>query len=185
LSKIIDPLRSRCLTVRVAAPTNEEIKDIVMDIARKENCSVPPAFADKITIASKRNLRRAILSLESARVQSYPFSDNSEVPVVDWELFIDKIAEGMISEQSPQRILMIREKMYELLSNCIPIDVIFKTLTNSLLRRLDDGLKADVIAIACEYEHRSREGSKAIFHLEAFVAKFMALYKRFFLEMFG
>ena len=97
-----------------------------MDIARKENCSVPPAFADKITIASKRNLRRAILSLESARVQSYPFSDNSEVPVVDWELFIDKIAEGMISEQSPQRILMIREKMYELLSNCIPIDVIFK-----------------------------------------------------------
>lgn len=33
--------------------------------------------------------------------------------------------------------------------------------------------------MAAYYEHRLQQGSKAIFHLEAFVAKFMAVYKRF------
>lgn len=33
--------------------------------------------------------------------------------------------------------------------------------------------------MAAYYEHRLQLGSKAIYHLEAFVAKFMALYKKF------
>jgi replication factor C subunit 3/5 len=32
--------------------------------------------------------------------------------------------------------------------------------------------------LAAFYEHRLQEGQKAIFHLEAFVAKFMAGYKQ-------
>jgi replication factor C subunit 3/5 len=32
-------------------------------------------------------------------------------------------------------------------------------------------------------EHRLQCGTKAIFHLEAFVAKFMAIYKRFLLSL--
>lgn len=33
--------------------------------------------------------------------------------------------------------------------------------------------------MAAFYEHRLQLGSKAIYHLEAFVAKFMAVYKKF------
>lgn len=33
--------------------------------------------------------------------------------------------------------------------------------------------------MAAFYEHRLQLGSKAIYHLEAFVAKFMAIYKKF------
>lgn len=38
---------------------------------------------------------------------------------------------------------------------------------------------------AAFYEHRMVTGSKEIFHLEAFVAKFMSIYKQFLINMFG
>ena len=32
--------------------------------------------------------------------------------------------------------------------------------------------------MAAHYEHRIHQGNKAIYHLEAFVAKFMSIYQR-------
>lgn len=46
----------------------------------------------------------------------------------------------------------------------------------------DGSLKAEVTSMAAHYEHRIHQGNKAIYHLEAFVAKFMSIYKRFLEE---
>lgn len=43
----------------------------------------------------------------------------------------------------------------------------------------DNELKMRFIQEAAFYEHRLRVGQKAIFHLEAFVAKIMSVYKRY------
>jgi replication factor C subunit 3/5 len=51
-----------------------------------------------------------------------------------------------------------------------------------LVVNCDGELKADVTQMAAFYEHKLRLGSKHIFHLEAFVAKFMCVYKRFLEE---
>jgi replication factor C subunit 3/5 len=56
-------------------------------------------------------------------------------------------------------------------------DFFSQTLTFKLMPRIDDALKADVVKWSAFYEHRIRMGSKVIFHLEAFVAKFMRLYE--------
>ena len=133
---------------------------------------------------SKRNLRRAILALEACHVQSYPFTGDQAIEAPDWESYVIAIAHDISREQSPQRLLATREKLYELLTKCIPADVILKTLTRELLKNLDDELKTEVLHWAAFYEHRLQCGSKEIFHLEAFVAKFMALYKRFVISMF-
>ena len=78
-----------------------------------------------------------------------------------------------------------REKLYELLVNCIPASTILKRLTAELIVRLDDALKLEVLEWAAFYEHRIAMGSKEIFHLEAFVAKYMAIYKKYLNELFG
>lgn len=52
-----------------------------------------------------------------------------------------------------------------------------QTLTFKLMPKIDDSLKSDVVKWSAFYEHRVRMGSKVIFHLEAFVAKFMRLYE--------
>ncbi len=58
-------------------------------------------------------------------------------------------------------------------------------LLKEILKNCDGQLKAEVTSMAAFYEHRLCMGSKVIFHMEAFVAKFMAIYKRFLEESIG
>lgn len=55
-------------------------------------------------------------------------------------------------------------------------------LLKELLSVCDGQIKGEVVQSAAFYEHRLQQGQKAIYHLEAFVAKFMAIYKRFLEE---
>jgi len=185
LSKVIEPVRSRCLTIRIAAPSHEEICSVLKTIAKKEKVELPNELAMRIAHSSQRNMRRAILMMEACRVQQYPFVPNQTVPLSDWETFIAQLGMSIVQEQSPQKLLEAREKLYELLINCIPADVILRTLSRELMKQLDDQLKHEVAYWAAFYEQRLRAGSKEIFHLEAFVAKFMSLYKGFLVNLFG
>lgn len=184
-SKVIAPVRSRCLSVRIPAPSMEVIADTVMAIADKESCPCPRDLAFSIAASSDRNLRRAILMLEACRVQSFPLTVSQQVSLPDWELYIARIAREILQEQSPAKLLQVRDMLYELLSNCIPSDIIISVLTRELMKSLDDELKHELAHWAAYYEHRVRIGSKDIFHLEAFVAKFMALYKKWLVSFFG
>lgn len=128
-----------------------------------------------------------MLMLETSRVNagSTVLRDNQGIHKTDWEMFILQLARDITMEQSPQKLISAREKLYELLINCIPATLILKTLTMELIQNLDDELKYEVIEAAAFYEHRIAMGSKDIFHLEAFVAKFMTIYKKYLNEMFA
>jgi replication factor C subunit 3/5 len=110
-------------------------------------------------------------------------TDKSPIPPPDWEALIGQIADEIIAEHSPQRILQVRAKLYDLLTHCIPATIILKTLAFKLIPKIDDGLKADVIRWSAFYEHRVKMGTKVIFHLEAFVAKFMRLHENYLMGM--
>ncbi|EKD04831.1 DNA clamp loader [Trichosporon asahii var. asahii CBS 8904] len=163
-SKIIAPIRSRCLLVRVAAPTDDEV-------AKKERFTLPPSASDAIIEAADGNLRKALLVMEAMRMQNPDLNGDVDVAKPDWELYCAKIAESIMQEQSPQRLLDIRGKIYELLSHCIPPAVVLKTIADGLVARVDDPLKPVVVHWAAHY------GSKKIFHIEAFIAKIMKVVK--------
>jgi replication factor C subunit 3/5 len=155
--------------------------------ARKENVTLPEMLAFNIARESQRNLRRALLMLEAMHVKHRDgLKPDTPVQSTDWQLYIHQLAVDITREQSPQRLLAAREKLYELLVHCIPATIILKTLVQELLVNLDDALKCQVVESAAFYEHRiATGGSKEIFHLEAFVAKYMALYKTYLNDVFG
>ncbi len=187
-SKLIAPLRSRCLGIRVAAPTVDQITLVLQQVAKKESITLPEALAVNIARESHRNLRKALLMLEAAKVQAAgrSLSDQQVIPATDWELYIRQLASDITNEQSPQRLVAAREKLYELLVNCIPASTILKRLVEELLTKVpDEGLKVSVLEWAAFYEHRIAQGSKEIFHLEAFIAKYMSLYRKYINELFG
>ena len=184
-SKVIPAIQSRCLLVRVPAPTQDEIISILQNIAKKENCSLPFELAEKIALKSNRNLRRAILLTEACRVSQYPFTADQEVMDLDWEIYLKQTAQSILAEQTPRKLMEVRSRLYELLTHCIPPDAIFVGLTKELMQNCDGQLKLDLIQYAAEYEHRLTSGNKAIYHLEAFVAKFMSLYMEFVEETMG
>lgn len=98
---------------------------------------------------------------------------------MDWERYLQVIARNILEEQSPQSLLNIRGKYYELLARLIPASVILKELTKLLLMRCPSRqLQIDVVCWASIYEQKMRQGGKEIVFLEAFTARFMALYKQ-------
>ncbi|ONI14205.1 hypothetical protein PRUPE_4G268900, partial [Prunus persica] len=165
-SKVTEAIRSRCLNVRINAPTEEQIMKVLEFIGKKEGLQLPYGFAARIAETSNRSLRGAILSLETCRVQQYPFTSNQAIPPMDWEEYVSEIASDVMKEQSPKRLYQVRQKLYELLLNCIPPEIILKRLLYELLKKLDAELKHEVCHWAAYYEHRMRLGQKAIFHLE-------------------
>ncbi|KAL1922833.1 uncharacterized protein VTP21DRAFT_9209 [Calcarisporiella thermophila] len=181
-SKIIAPVRSRCLLVRVAAPEVPDIVAVLEQVAKKEGFKLPSEVAHKIAETSDRNLRRAILTLEAAKVQHGVLQPGSEIPPYDWEEFVKQIAQMIVKEQSPTRLAQVRAKLYELLCHCIPPNIILKTLAFELIATVDTELKGEITKQAAAYEHKLQCGQKAIFHLEAFVAKVMCVYKKYLMQ---
>ncbi|KAJ6636987.1 Replication factor C subunit 3 [Pseudolycoriella hygida] len=178
-SRVIPAIRSRCLGIRVAAPTIDEIVGILSATCKKESLTLPNELAVQIAHKSERNLRRAILMVEACKVQQCPFTSNQSIADLDWQVFLKETANQIILEQSPAKLEKVRERLYELLSQGVPPDVIFKGLVENLVRNCDITIKAETVKLACLYEHRMQQGNKHIFHLEAFVANFMAVYKKF------
>ncbi|KAK1146615.1 replication factor C subunit 3 [Acipenser oxyrinchus oxyrinchus] len=178
-SKVIPPIRSRCLAVRVPLPSVEEVCTVLSSVCRKEGLILPGELAKIIAEKSGRNLRKALLMCEACRVQQYPFAVDQDIPETDWEVYLRETANAIVSQQSPQKLLEVRGRLYELLTHCIPPEIIMKGLLSELLSNCDGQLKAEVAQMAAYYEHRLQLGNKAIYHLEAFVAKFMAIYKKF------
>ncbi|KAG1659750.1 Replication factor C subunit 3 [Nymphon striatum] len=181
-SKVIPAIRSRCLSVRVPAPSHAQIASILHIVCKKESLNLPQKLAENIAIKSNRNLRRAILMCEACKVQQYPFQEDQNVSEPDWLVFIRETSLMIVQEQSPNRLFKVRERIYELLTHCIPTDVIFKELLKELIKNCDGELKREITAAAAFYEHRLQHGSKAIYHIEAFIAKFMSIYKGFLEE---
>jgi replication factor C subunit 3/5 len=178
------------VTVSVLFALPLQICSVLQFICRKESIPLSDEVAINVARQSQRNLRRAILMLEACKVQYGTLvpqggNDTLVVQKTDWEAYISQLAAEILREQSPQKLLAAREKLYELLVNCIPADVIITTLALDLCKCLDDCVKHEVIEWAAFYEHRICQGSKDIFHLEAFIAKFMAIYKRYLNDLFG
>lgn len=174
-SKIIPPLRSRCLAVRVGAPSNEEVQGVLQKVAAKESLQLAPQFALKIAEKADRDLRRAVLILESVHAQGSQFTKDTPLPQEGWEAAVEKIAKKILQEQSPKCAMEVRGMLYELMAACLPSQFILKQLLARLIsEQRDDAVKQRAIAAAAHFESTMRQGSKDIFHLEAFVLRFMA-----------
>ncbi|EPX72260.1 DNA replication factor C complex subunit Rfc5 [Schizosaccharomyces octosporus yFS286] len=186
-SKIIEPIRSRTLMVRVAAPSESDIIKVMSQILATQELEAPASLLEKIANNCSRNLRKAILLLETIHAKSphnRQLTDNgSQLPLPDWQTFIIQMGTSILQEQSPARILVVRSMLYDLLSHCIPPTIIFKELLGFFLLKVDAKMHPLLIQSVANYEHRARMGNKSIFHLEAFVAYFMKTYTMMLLGM--
>ena len=177
-SPIIPAVKSRCLLIRNSSPKVSEISSILMTIAKKEVINLSEEMALKIADKCDRNLRRAVLMLETHSVRQTTHSSNTVCPEPQWKQQLESLAKRITESQSLKKVSEIRNSLYELQTHLVPNDFIVRQLTLLLLNRcLDENMKNRLISMAADCEHWMRLGSKPIFHLEAFVIKFMTLYK--------
>jgi replication factor C subunit 3/5 len=106
LSRLTPALLSRCLALRVSAPTEPQIVIVLHSVSKKEGWTIPDTLARDIAKLSQRNLRRALLILEATKMKHFPHTTSPTGPVVpeqaDWETYIDLVAAQIARSQSPQ-----------------------------------------------------------------------------------
>ena len=103
---------------------------------------LPTNVSDQIVADCEGNVRKAILMLEALKMQSFvlylpqktvfdlwcrpDLSGPLSIAKPDWETYCHKVADLIVQEQTPARVMEVRAKFYELLSHCIPPTVILK-----------------------------------------------------------
>jgi replication factor C subunit 3/5 len=87
------------------------------------------------------------------------------------------MCDSLLSEQTPQRLLAIRNNLYELLVHAIPPKTIIKSMVDYLVTRVDESLRIGIVEKAAFFEGRTKSSNKAIFHLEAFAVAVMTMIK--------
>lgn len=66
LNKIIEPVVSRCMVIRLPAPTSKQLVPILQNVAARESFQINDSFCKLLAEKSDRNVRRAVLMLEAS-----------------------------------------------------------------------------------------------------------------------
>ncbi|TKR81681.1 hypothetical protein L596_015513 [Steinernema carpocapsae] len=177
LSKISGPLQSRCMGIRVAAPTNDDIMNVMDVVAKKEKLQVPAVLVESILQHSRRNLRRALLLLQTAKTEQYPFREDQTVKEPQWMTYMGETVSLFLEKKSSaqETLLAIRQRLNELIQHLIPVPVIFEEIVRRLLQLTDQKYHKAIVESAGECEELCIKGSKPIIHLERFAVEVLCI----------
>jgi replication factor C subunit 3/5 len=178
LTKIIPPIRSRCLSIRVPCPTENEIKTILTSIRLNEQLNVNDKQIEMIIQSCERNVRRAVNCLQLSKINIILIASletySKEIFVPEYVEAIKGIAAGIIKEQSPSKLKSLRESVLKLLINGVPCDIIIINIVKEICSQSkNEAIKREIIYWASFYDNRAQNGTKSLFHLEAMFARFM------------
>ncbi len=169
-NNMIDQLYSRCLTIRNASPTNNEIKLILETILEKE--SKKCTSIDDLIKSSNRDLNLAVHYLDKTLLTGSKFNleKNADVKYKDIYAVVDLLFSG----KNLDIIERIRNHIYTLLVNGIDPPIILELIFNRVLDKIPKTKQNlvyinNICKIANDRDDSLRKGSKAMYHLESFV----------------
>ena len=176
LSKIIEPIRSRCLMIRVPLPTNIQILETLMYVCYQENIDITFRKLNDIINKSDNKVNHALWLLEMYR---YNIDYDK-----DWEIVIDDIIQMITNKNIMNNKMLysvmkkIREQYYILFITNIPTQMIIRKIMIKLLEQniADITLKYNIIDITSIFEQRLSQGTRHIIHIEAYIARLIQLF---------
>lgn len=170
-SRLIEPIRSRCLNIRLSIPSYEELKNYLYHIMILERKLLCKTEIDRIIETSDGNIKKLIWYYDMSRykIKDYEFY---------WKKSIDVIIEKIINIKSIKiftidYISVIRTILYNIfITNISGIDIlneIIKKIINQ--SNFNEILIYKIINLASLYEARLNKGKRTIIHLESFITK--------------
>lgn len=172
-SKIIDPLRSRCLNIRIPRPSNNELYQIIFNTACTERINIDQNEMNNIVRLSERNIKKALWMLElyNSGIKNYD---------LQWKKNINNIIVIICNfNRKPSHltynsniIYRIREILYTVFITNVNGNQIITELLSSLFNCVDQFnsiLFSEIIQIFGYYETRINKGKRSVIHLEALI----------------
>lgn len=172
LSKIIEPLRSRCLSMRVPLPNEQDIMRVLLNISIKEDNYLSLEEYNDILIKCNNNIKLAIQYLEM-KFYGIPITVSWKIYLSDIIKIFNKAIKSTINEL---HIAKIRDILYKIFITNINGTEIIKELLNQMLLNLKDKeLTYQIIDKCTHYENSLSKGKRTIIHLEAFIFSVLEL----------
>jgi len=173
LSKVLNPLKSRCLLIRIPSPTESELFNVICEIAALENIDNSLKLCDTILNKSYGNTKTALWLLQLYKHGKDISKDN----LTSYDCSIHNIINKMISYKNKGNILEIRTKIYDILITNITGTKIIVDLVDKLMLhpKIPDECKILIPEIAAECECNLVQGRREIMHLDLFIISVMAL----------
>ena len=166
LSKIIEPLRSRCLLIRVPLPNNLQIIETLTHISMNENIKLDKEDYKYILDNCESKVNNTIWLLE---MKKYGVPNTHS-----WKIVIDNLVSLILTKEEitlkfiGNFVKEIREKFYILFITNIYVKNILTCLMTNLTEKLSNiYLKYNVIDIISKYELRISSGTRHIVHFES------------------
>lgn len=178
LSKIIEPLRSRCLMIRVPLPSDDQILETLLHICEKEHIKISFKKIVDIIKNSDNKVNHAIWLLEMFKY-GITYEKN-------WELVVDNIVTNLLdtsiynNKKLYSSLKKIREQFYILFITNIPTQIIIRKIMIKLLEKINDlKLKYYIIDITSIFEQRLSQGTRHIIHMEAYIVRLIYLFTNY------
>ena len=180
ISKIIEPIRSRCIFIGISSLNLKDIFSKLFDFVNNENIQIPLEELYKISMKSNNNINTAFLLLEAyLNKTSYEISNS-------WEGIIDEMARLILdtSKQLKKGLKKIqgfyrksREFFYILFITNIPTYTIIISIIKKLLSYTDNiYIKNKILETTSKFEFRLTNGTRHIMHWEAYIISLLQLF---------
>lgn len=170
LSKVIKPLQSRCVCIRVPCPSDIELSRYIIELSCKENIRMGLEDLSNIIGCAKGNIKEAIFGLE--------FLKHGCNNLSKYKTIMKKVVK-LILGVSLVNVAHIREELYNLQITNIDRSTIVQDLTTLLCldRRISDQAKYEIVSKIAEFEHRMTEGRRDVIHYDVIIVSIMKIIK--------
>lgn len=173
LSKIIEPLRSRCLNIRIPGPSIKEMCNIIFDISCKDEINIDVQNMNKIARVANGNIKKALNLLEMYSIGIRNFS-------LSWKRSIKDIINIIVEfNRNPtedifneKQILNIRTILYLVYVSGIHEIQMISEFTKCYIinsNEIDPELNIILIQLIGYYDTRITKGTRFIIHLETLI----------------
>lgn len=176
VGKLIPALKSRCLLVRVPAPSDEQLVRAVRGVADRERVPANDGVVGDIVRCSGGNLRKALLDLQAFHLRDQTRADDC---AENWRTSVrEGIVARLLASQAPETVKALRGTTYQLLVNQVPADeIIAETLAQFLPALSTDADRLRAKEIAAELDAQMKQGDREVIFIESLIVKFMLLFK--------
>lgn len=180
---LIESVRSRCLIIRTPKVANPAVFSIIGEVAAAENVEISTDVLGQIVNEAHGDVRRALILLEMYSMKRKA-GGSDELVLPEWERYADGLCQMITSEKLTGDLMKkVRNHLYELLVHCVPPCEIFRRILHTLLPVVDSSLIEPITDAAARYEAMSHNGKNPIYYLEAFVARFICIYRGYCAEI--
>ena len=161
LSKVIEPLRSRCLCIHVPTQHTDEIIKWTFNIAALENIKLNFSVLNNIVESSNGNLKNILWKLDMYKYCGK--IDNC------YQKALNDLVDEILNSNNVE---IIRDYIYKMMITNISSNIIIKDILNIILIKINNYPRdkiSKIIDFGSIYEYRLSKGRRDIIHIETFL----------------